>query len=477
MRTTCLNLFAIALSLNASAVELEFVDGDSVGVEAALRQHVAGYAAEVNGASAWLWGALGWSDASGNYLYAGFHNANRFSGNSGYIFRQGADGQYVDVTPDPVNGFTAPAGSKPILLDVDGNGLLDLVNADDECSNCTTLLNTASGWVHAPQYTLRFGSGSRVVDIDGDGRLDIDAQSRHVFNRPSGFEVVDIPLATRLAPIGNAGVIARAEASQEAGDRFVSIRLYEAGGDFFVTYKGSYAQGVQQWTMIVRDGVVVEDFPGFVTEPVLVDGDPLVILSDGEFAPVNGFYRRQADGSYAKAQVPDGRREVGFWIGKGAYPWIVTSVDLDGDGDDDLVVDGQRWPEGYVLEQENGAFTTVVTMRTADGHSMWVGDIDGDGDADIVHTNQGDLSVAPATNNRNSTDFGIWLNQSNVAPPPEPAPIPEPVGTVAEAIEDAADAISQAQICAAQMDTACTQAAIDAAQSALLEGEQRLPFP
>jgi len=475
-------LFGSAVS-NA-ALDFQFVDGGDVGIEDVLIQHVANYGAATNGASPRLWSSLGWHDATGSYVYAGFHVVNRLNSPGGYIFRKNADGTYTDATPAPSpEGYFTPAGSQPTLMDINNDGLIDMISNDDECTRCTTILRNADGsWTYSPQYTLKVATRNEVRDIDGDGRLDIVTPTMDILNREEGFYIVSVSLADRLAPVNNTEVQARAEASYASdnlGTRFFNIHVYEIGGDQIVSWKGGYGSPGLAWTMIVRNGEIVFDEIGSPTIPKLIDGEPGFIFDNGTYQNVNGLYRRSQNGEYQKRIIPMERWSMGFNIGAGGYEWVIHPVDLDSDGDDDLVVDGQLFPTGWIMEQlPDGSFVTRYTIATANGHPLGVGDIDGDGDIDVTNTNQGDLTVGTRSNNQNSTDFGIWINQSSTTPSPVPNPDPvqpvDPFIAVNVALDAALGAVFDAQTCAVQMQAVCTQEAIDAAQAALITAEQSL---
>ncbi|HBC46245.1 MAG TPA: hypothetical protein DEO84_11235 [candidate division Zixibacteria bacterium] len=79
--------------------------------------------------------------------------------------------------------------SMPVMADIDGNGLKDIITAPTECYNITTIINLGNGPLEA---SLGYGMGGYVrgfdiLDINADGKLDLVAaeQDRSIFKMQS----------------------------------------------------------------------------------------------------------------------------------------------------------------------------------------------------------------------------------------------------------------------------------------------------
>lgn len=123
------------------------------------------------------------------------------------------------------------------------------------------------------------------------------------------------------------------------------------------------------------------------------DGDNDIVLPDR-------WLENQGKGTkWVKHQLPFGKRGP---YGLSSRSWI---ADLDGDGDNDIVMTDcdQQASRAAWLENKGGtipAFTTHFLPMSATGirgsfHSLFVGDLDNDGDNDILTCDQEDDSLPP----------------------------------------------------------------------------------
>ncbi|MGB6035713.1 MAG: T9SS type A sorting domain-containing protein [Cryomorphaceae bacterium] len=92
----------------------------------------------------------------------------------------------------------------------------------------------------------------------------------------------------------------------------------------------------------------------------------------------------------------------------GVYEGSVAFADMDGDGDDDLLITGDTAIYGAVsnvYENDGGSFTLVenTSIEEAFGGSVAFSDIDGDGDLDLIVTGQSLSEAAISKLYRNIT--------------------------------------------------------------------------
>jgi hypothetical protein len=300
-------------------------------------------------------------------------------------------------TADPWNGVTGSDITADVqdthagaLGDVDGDGDLDLVVGNYNEPNRLYLNNgTANPWVGVTgsDITADAGLTNSVVlaDADGDGDLDLVAGN---FNQP-----------TRLYP--NNGTadpwngVAGSDITADA-DNTYSLAVGDLDGDGDADLvAGNWNQPNRSYlnddTADPWGGIGGSDITSDLLDSISialgdVDGDGDLDLVVGEANLRNRLYLNNGTTDpWNGVTGSDITADAGLTSS-------VALVDADGDGDLDLVAGHFNQPTRLYLNNGtadpwNGVTGTNVTADVHDTRSIALGDVDGDGDLDLVAGN------------------------------------------------------------------------------------------
>jgi hypothetical protein len=317
------------------------------------------------------------------------------------VFRQNGGGTFSLQT-------TISTGTSPSCIavgDVNNDGLPDVVVGDAGSDNVKVFLQTGGGLSSFASSTLNCGNGSAPAsvalgDVNGDGRLDIVVAAKGtngvlVFlhnagfgypNSPSltlgGTGVTDAPSAVALGDLDGDGALDIACAN--VGDNDLAVFMHAASGLYTAT---------PTFLLASPDGPFQP--AGLAITDLNSDGSLDVVATSIDGALVAYFYEHETH-----AFAPEDLRIDGE--GTSALPIGLVAGDLDGDGHTDLVVADSGLSQVAVLLQRGaGTFNTVPdatfgsAVDTSGPAALAVGDLDGDGNLDIVCANQGtdDLAI------------------------------------------------------------------------------------
>ena len=322
------------------------------------------------------------------------------------------------------NSFAAKVdfatGANPCAIaigDVDGDGKLDLVVANNSSSSFSVFHNTSSsGNITTSSFAAKvdFTTGTNpssiaIGDIDADGKPDI-AVTNYSDNTVSVFHntcnsgnintasfATKIDFTTGLLPSSIAIGDMDGDGKPDliiANARSYTVSIVRNTGNIGNITSSSFAAKVDFATASLPYSVAIGDLDG--------DGKLDIAIANESNSTVSVFRNTSSSGSITSNS----------FAGKIDYatsflPFSVAIADIDGDGKPDLVVANEDSANVSVLHNKSiiGNFTSTsfaakVDFRTGNGpYSVAIGDIDGDGKPDLVVVNYNSNTVSVLRNN------------------------------------------------------------------------------
>jgi FG-GAP-like repeat/Secretion system C-terminal sorting domain len=291
----------------------------------------------------------------------------------------------VDETYAPINVRSIQTG------DIDGDGDMDVVSAsyvDDKIAWYE--YNSGNGEFLPRRIITSNTSGASAVfpvDVDGDGDLDV------VTGAAQSDEVAWYENTDGLGNFGPANIISSLTDGIESvfavdldGDGDMDVLSASQYDDKIAWYENTNGQGLFGPQMIIN---TENDYPHFVyAVDIDGDGDKDVLSASSHFGDsvVAWYENENGQGSF-------GARQIISAEGNGIQQ--VYAADLDGDGDLDVVsasdsFNGVRWHEN-MDGQGNFAFEQVITTNFMGASSIFPIDLDNDGDVDILATYENNI--------------------------------------------------------------------------------------
>jgi len=319
---------------------------------------------------------------------SGSNSVTIFSNSEG-IFTQGSE----------IASGTYPLGV--LTADVDGDDDLDMITINANSSNLSVLKNGGSGsFSGKTDYaTGSLPSSAAIGDIDGDGDLDLVTVNQ-VGNSISILKGVSPnPVVVSVSPVQNAVSIQKNSdievtfncSISEASATSGSIKIYGSmNGIYTATY--SFSDASKKLTINPNHDFEVGEVIKVTLTTSIKNTDNLSMEK-----PFTWMFNVKSESSGSFSDKTD--------YAVSSNPYFVESGDLDGDGDLDLVTANWVSKEVSVLKNTGtGTFDAAVNYPIGGQPNNFISaDFDSDGDIDFASANTDSLTIEVLLTNSDGT--------------------------------------------------------------------------
>jgi hypothetical protein len=323
--------------------------------------------------------------------------------------------QFTTATAPATGLFTsankANVGAGPnssVLGDVDGDGDLDLLTANAS-GTVSVRRNNGMGTYSGTQEVALGGAARQVLlaDMDGDSNLDllVVLQSGAVrLLRNEGGATFPTP-ATTITNSGQGVAVGDLDADGDLDLLITNAVLASADAASGAAAGSTVAQVFANnglGTFSLRS--VVPTGAGINPLPVLADAD-----NDGDLDLFLGSYFTQQALLYRNSGTGTFANLTSLTVGGGGYVDALAVGDIDKDGDLDLLT--ASYTSSRISVRRNDGTGTYsgseeVDLQSRGPLTLSLGDVDGDGDLDLLTANQNTSTVGVRRNDGTGTFSG-----------------------------------------------------------------------
>ena len=301
--------------------------------------------------------------------------------------------------------YEASGARSVFAADIDNDGDIDVLSASEIDNKIAWYENTDGHGTFGPQQIISIdvlGAASvYAVDIDGDGDMDIlSASSSYNNSRIAWHENLDSngnfgPPQDISSNISVATCVFACDIDCD-GDIDVLSALW--GDNKIVWYENTDGNGVFGPMQVITSDILGAKSV-FATD-IDSDGDMDVLSASMDDHKI-AWYENDGNGDFGSQQIITTALDVAV---------CVFSSDIDGDGDPDVIAASQNDDKIVWFENidGNGTFgsSQMITNKVNGVNSIYVSDVDGDGDMDVLSASALDSKIAWFENTDGEGAFG-----------------------------------------------------------------------